>query len=506
MTSEYDVVVIGGGATGLGVALESQSRGYKTILFEAHDFGKGTSSKSTKLIHGGIRYLANLDFGLVKEGLSERFHFLNNVPHIAKVQGYMVPFYSTWDQVKYFIGIKLYNILSGSHKIGQSVFLNRLKTRQIAPELRLKNLRGSAIYYDGQFDDTRVLVSLLHTFQSLGGIAHNYHQVTSFTKDSDFKVTGVTVTDKLTGAIFNVRAKVIINATGTMTDTILDMDEPFASHKHVAAAQGTHLVFDKEVFDSVHALVIPETSDGRILFVLPWHNKILVGTTDIAVDKPTLDPKASDSEIDFILDTFNQYTVRTVTRKDIRSVFAGQRPLVKPSNNTSSSKISRKHEIIYSQSGIISIVGGKWTIYRLMGEDTLNFAINKGLLPFYKSITKNLHLFAYTKNPLPYPLSVYGSEADKIKQIQAEINDYTLLHPDLPYFKAEVIYQVRYEMAKTVEDILARRTRSVFLSAKAASESAKVVATLMAHEMNQNADWVSHQVQIFTDYAKQYQV
>lgn len=502
----YDVIVIGGGATGLGVALEAQSRGYKTILFEAHDFGKGTSSKSTKLIHGGIRYLANLDFGLVHEGLSERFHFLNNVPHIAKIQGYMVPFYTRWDKLKYFIGINLYSLLSGSHKIGHSSFLNKNKTRQIAPELRPKHLLGSAIYYDGQFDDTRVLVSLLRTFQELGGVIHNYHEVISLNKDNASKITGVTIQDKLANKTFSVNAKVIINATGTLTDTILDMDEPDLAHKHVAAAQGTHLVFDKEVFNSTDALVIPKTTDGRILFVLPWHNKIVVGTTDLAVDKPTLDPKALDVEIDFILDTFNQYTVRTVTRLDIRSVFTGQRPLVKPNNKTNSAKISRKHEILYSQSGIISIVGGKWTIYRKMGEDTIDFAINKGLLPSYKSITKTLHLFGYTKDVLAYPLSVYGSDAYKISQIQTETDNYALLHPDLPYLQAEVIYQVRYEMAKTVEDILARRTRALFLNAKAAIDSANIVAELMALEMEMNQDWVTNQVTMFTRYARQYQV
>lgn len=505
-TTKYDVIIIGGGATGLGTAVEAISRGYKTILVEAADFGSGTSSKSTKLVHGGIRYLANMDFALVKEGLSERATFLNNAPHIAKAQGYMVPFYSILDKLKYFIGIKLYDFLSGRKKIGQSVFLNKQQTTSIAPELTTKNLSGSAVYYDGQFDDTRMLITLLRTFIDLGGIAYNYHEVTGFIKDSEFKVTGINVQSKLDGNNFNLTGKVIINATGVLTDKLLDLDEPVIKHQHVAAAQGTHLVFDKAIFDSPHALVIPKTSDDRILFVLPWHDKIVVGTTDIAVDQPTLEPLAHSSEIDFILETLNQYTVRKVTKTDILSVFSGLRPLVKPANKTNSAKISRKHEILYSNSGIISIVGGKWTIYRLMGEDTINFAIAKGLIPKSTSVSENLRLFGYTKDKISYPISVYGSDQDKLYEIQAEIGQLQKLHPELPYYTAEVIYQIRHEMAKNVQDILARRTRALFLNAKAAIEIAPTVANLMAREMNKNEYWIEQQLIDFKKYAKQYLV
>lgn len=504
--TKCDVIVIGGGATGLGVAVEAASRGYSTMLFEAFDFGSGTSSKSTKLVHGGLRYLANMDFALVKEGLEEREYFLNNAPHIAKIQGYLVPLYSLLDRLKYYVGIKLYGFLSHRKKIGQSVFLNHRQTINLAPELKQKNLRGSAVYYDGQFDDTRMLISLLRTFEKHGGMAHNYHEITGFMKDKNFKVIGVKVHDKLNDTNFSVEARVVINATGVLTDTILNIDEPAKEHQNVAAAQGTHIVLDKDIFDSPHALVIPKTSDERILFVLPWHDKIIVGTTDIAVNKPCLEPIATDAEIDFILDTLNQYTNKQVTKADIRSMFSGLRPLVKPEHKTNTAKISRKHEILYSDSGIISIVGGKWTIYRRMGEDTINFAIQHNRLDSRKSITKDLHLFGYTTDKTPYPLSVYGSDVDKIIAIQAELGNHDKLHPGLPYYNAEVIYQVRYEMAKTVEDILARRTRALFLNAKYAIESAQKVAQLMASEMHKDDHWIKRQIDNFTLYAKNYMV
>lgn len=506
MTENFDVIIIGGGATGLGCAVESASRGYKTLLLEAYDFGKGTSSKSTKLVHGGIRYLANLDFELVSEGLDERFYFLQNAPHLAHAQPYLVPFYSFLDKAKYFLGIKLYDYLAKKKKVGQSKFMNATETLKYAPDLNKKCLKGGAIYFDGQFDDTRMLVTLLRTFQNLGGVACNYHKVESFMKDTHGQITGVKVLDKMSQANLEFKARVVINATGTFTDNILNLDDKNLAHKNVKAAQGTHLVFDKNVFDSTCALVIPETSDGRILFVLPWHDKVLVGTTDIVVENPTLDPRALNSEVDFILDTLNKYTSRGIKKEQIRSVFAGQRPLVKPKNAKNSSKISRKHEIIYSSSGLISIVGGKWTIYRLMAEEVINFAISKEKLSPSESKTKNLALFASTQNKYDYPLNIYGSEADRIIALQKELNNFAKIHPNLPYLQAEVIYQIRYEMAKTLEDILVRRTRAIFLDAKAAIESANLVADLMAKELDKNELWINQQIEDFNIVANQYLV
>lgn len=499
MNQEFDVIIIGGGATGLGVAVESISRGYKTLLLEAYDFGKGTSSKSTKLVHGGIRYLANLDFELVSEGLDERFYFLKNAPHIASTQAYLVPFYSFLDKIKYFLGIKLYDYLAKDKKVGQSKFLSIKETIQYAPDLDTNGLKGGAIYYDGQFDDTRMLITLLQTFKSMGGVAYNYHEVTNFIKDSNNIISGVKVFDKLNQSNLEFSTNIVINATGTFTDELLNLDDLTIKHNNVEAAQGTHLVFEPEIFNSDCALVIPKTTDGRILFVLPWHGKVVVGTTDIAVSKPVLDPKPRAEEISFILDTLNCYTNRQATINDIKSVFTGQRPLVRPKNAKNSAKISRKHEILYSTSGLISIVGGKWTIYRKMGEDTINFAINKNLLSKSQSVTKELKLFAANKNNYTYPLNVYGDEVNKILEIQKELSNFDKIHPDLPYFQAEVIYQIRYEMAKTLEDVLVRRTRAIFLDAKATINAAILVATLMATELNlrNSNEWVTKQVEDF---------
>jgi glycerol-3-phosphate dehydrogenase len=503
----FDIIIIGGGATGLGVAVDAVSRGYKTLLLEAHDFGKGTSSKSTKLVHGGIRYLANLDFALVKEGLEERYYFLKNSPHLASKQTYLVPFYSLWDKFKYYIGIKLYDFLSGELKIGKSKFLSKKETLRLknAPDLKPEKLIGSAIYYDGQFDDTRLLISLLRTYMQLGGVAYNYHPVTEIIKNNQGKVNGVTVFNKLNSTTNKFMAKVVINATGTLTDSILDMDEPQQKHNHVTAAQGTHLVFNKEIFNSPHALVIPKTLDNRILFVLPWHNKIIVGTTDIAVQPTEIDPKPSRDEVDFILDTLNQYSKNKVSYSDIKSKFAGLRPLVKPAHKTNSAKISRKHEILLSDSNLISIVGGKWTIYRLMGSDTIDFLIkHKMLKDKGPSVTKELKIFGYTQEKISYPLSMYGTDYVKIIQIQKDTGNFDKLHPSLPYYQAEIIYHIRYEMAHTLEDVLARRIRALFLDAKATLECAELTASIMAKELGENQEWIDKQLEAFYLICKGY--
>ncbi|MBY0379394.1 MAG: glycerol-3-phosphate dehydrogenase/oxidase [Burkholderiales bacterium] len=504
---EYDIIVIGGGATGLGVALEAQSRGYKTLLLEAYDFGKGTSSKSTKLVHGGIRYLANLDFALVKEGLHERYYFLQNAPHLAKPQTYLVPFYSWMDKLKYFIGIKLYDFLSGKQKIGKSKFLSKTQVLEYhnAPDLVSQNLIGGAVYNDGQFDDTRLLISILRTFLQLGGCAFNYAEVKQILKDKNHKACGVRVLNTFTNNSTEYLANVVINATGVLTDRLLNIDEPQKNHHNVTAAQGTHLVFEKNIFNSPHALVIPKTIDNRILFVLPWLDKIIVGTTDIIVDKPTIEPIASNNEVDFIIETLQQYTKHAVSRSDIKAKFAGLRPLVTPDNNSSTAKISRKHEILQSRSNLISIVGGKWTIYRLMGEDTINYIIDKNLIePKGKSITKTLHLFGYIIDNTQYPLKAYGCDYNKILDIQQELENFDKLHNNLPYYQAEVIYHVRYEMAKTVEDVLARRTRALYLDAKASIECAETVAKLMANELKFDNNWILLQVFEFGNYANNY--
>lgn len=503
MKYDYDIIVIGGGATGLGCAVEAASRGYKTLLLEGDDFGKGTSSKSTKLIHGGIRYLANLDFALVKEGLEERYYFLKNAPHLTKKQTYLIPMQNFAEKVKYFIGVSLYDKLAGKLSIGKSRILTKQITLNEAPDLQADIITGGAIYLDGQFDDTRLLITLVKTFQQLGGCALNYHKVSNL-EEVNGRLRTVRGYNQLTGAKFSYSAKTIINATGTFSDALLDIAEPQNKHQTVAAAQGTHLVFDKKFFATEHAILIPETTDGRVLFILPWHDKIVVGTTDVKVDKPSLEPLAGADEVNFIIDTFNNYSKNKVTHDDILAVFCGQRPLVKPANAKNTAKISRKHELSITKNGLVTIAGGKWTIYRRMGQDTINFIEKSFNLAKTNSITKELKLFGYTNDDIDYPLSSYGSYHSKIATIQQETNNYAKIHERLPYLQAEILYHVREELAHTVEDVLLRRTRAMFLDAKAAQASALLVAQLMAKELNKPQEWVNQQVQALNLVAQNY--
>ncbi len=502
-TEIYDVIIIGGGSTGLGVAVESASRGYKTLLLEAYDYGKGTSSKSTKLVHGGIRYLANFDFSLVKEGLEERYFFLKNAPHLAHAQRYLIPFHNWFEKLEYHIGIRLYDFLAGRLKIGKSRFFSKKEILAAAPNLNPKHIVGGGLYFDGQFDDTRMLVTLLKTFESLGGVALNYHCVTGIAK-SRAEIWSITTQDVLNTQELVFHTKVLINATGIFTDTLLNLADSKTPHSTVEPAQGTHLVFDKDIFNCEYALLIPKTVDGRILFVLPWHDKVLVGTTDVHMDHPSIDPTPQAEEIELILSTLNQYTKHKVTRQDIRSIFVGQRPLVKPAHAKNTKKISRRHEVFMTQKGFITIVGGKWTIYRRMGEDTIDFAIKAGLLPKSISRSKNLLLSGATTTPEAYPFSVYGTDAKAVHAIETECHNTRRLHPDLPYFEAEIIYHIRHEQAKTVEDVLARRTRALFLNAKAAIEAAPIVAALMARHLKKDEHWVKAQVSTFNQLAYTY--
>ncbi len=496
MQNTFDLIIIGGGASGLGCAIEAASRGYNTLVVEGHDYGKGSSSKSTKLIHGGMRYLANFDFPLVAEGLEERFYLLQNAPHLAKIQSYLIPCHNFLEKFKFWCGIKIYDKLARNLGVGNGKCLTQQETLNLAPDLNHKLIRGGALYYDGQFDDSRLLITLLKTFEHLGGTALNYHQVSEFIFSAN-QLSGIKVMDRLNHGIKSFFAPIIINATGTFSDITQKLATPNTNNPTVALAQGTHLVFDQDLFNSPHALLLPRTADKRVLFILPWHNKIVVGTTDLKVSQAELEPQATQEEINFILNTFNAYSKNKATYLDIKAIFCGQRPLVKPKRMQNSAKISRKHEIFLSSTGLITVVGGKWTIYRRMGQDTINFMEQHFNLSPTKSITKNLALYGYTNAAPPYPFSVYGTEAAIIHQIQHQMRNFALLHPQLPYFQAEVIYHLRYEQARTVEDILARRTRALFLDSKAAVEAAPVVASIMAQELGHNSSWQQEQLRQF---------
>lgn len=505
MKKEYDIIIIGGGATGFGCAMEAVSRGYKTLLLEAHDFGKGTSSKSTKLIHGGLRYLENFDFALVKEGLEERYSFLHNAPHLTHKQSYLIPTRSYFETFKYTIGVKLYEFLSGKYKIGKSYNLNKQQTIGELPNIDDSKLLKSLVYYDGQFDDTRLLISLMKTFESKGGVALNYHKVDKVFASSGERLDTVKVQDTLNGEQKEFTAKHIINATGTFTDKTIDIADQQESHKYVSVAQGTHIVFDRDKFPTKHAILIPETEDGRVLFILPWHNHLIVGTTDIKKEAPSIEPRADKSEVDFILETFNQYAKEKVTVADIKSVYCGQRPLVSPKGSKNTAKISRKHEIVESKDGLITVVGGKWTIFRRMGQDTIDYIETKKIAQKISKTSDELLVDAMEPRDT-YPLKVYGKAAEDIKAIQSELGNYSLLNNDLPYYQAEVLYHVRSEKAQTVEDVLARRTRAAFLDIKASIDAAPVVAELMAKELGKDEVWQNQQIESFREFAKNFDV
>ena len=502
----WDVVVIGGGATGLGAALESVTRGYKTLLVEQLDYTIGTSSRSTKLVHGGVRYLAQGDVGLVLEALKERGLLLQNAPHLVKNISFLIPSYAWWYKPFYTFGLTIYDLLAGRLSFGWSKPFSRKDTIAKMPNLIKKNLRGSILYHDGQFDDSRLGINLVQTIIKKGGTALNYVKVINLIKENS-KVKGVEVIDVETDKKYTIKAKAIINATGVFADKILKKDNPNAKNK-VQPSQGVHLVIDKEFLQSDFALMIPKTIDGRILFAVPWHNKVILGTTDIPIKKPVIEPQVTTKEIDFILETAGRYLTKKPTRSDITSMFAGLRPLAAPEHDESgkTKEISRKHKIMISKSGLISIIGGKWTTYREMGEDVIDKAIKKAKLPKRKSVTENLKIHGFRKETdFDNPLYFYGSDIKIIhKLIKEDDSLKTILSEKLQIIEAQIVLAVRNEYAREISDILARRTRALFLDARESVRIAPRVATIMAKELNYSKEWEKYQVLKFKDLASKY--
>lgn len=501
----WDVVVIGGGATGLGVGVDASSRGYKTLLLEMHDFSKGTSSRSTKLVHGGVRYLQQGDVSLVIEALHERGLLIQNAPHLVNHQSFIVPSYEWWNGPFYGIGLKVYDALAGKLGINKSENLSKEETLEKIPTLEPEGLRGGVIYYDGQFDDSRLSINLAQTMADEGGIPLNYMKVTGLHKNGQGFVEGLKVQDMLDGSSMNINARVVINATGIFTDSILEMDND--DHKNIIqCAQGIHIVLDKEFLPGDSAIMVPHTDDGRVLFAVPWHNKVIVGTTDTPISKPTLEPVALEEEVEFILRHAAQYLTKNPSRKDVKSVFAGLRPLVKPADAKKTSEISRSHHLQVSESGLVTIAGGKWTTYRKMAEDTIDRAALVAGLELKECVTKELRIHGWLKNvDREDHLFVYGSDKVALqKLIDEEAGLAERLHPDLPYIKAEVIWAVRNEMAQTIEDVLSRRTRALLLNARASVEMAPEVGRLIAQEFGKDEKWVEQEVKEYTALAKNY--
>ncbi|MHA4807908.1 glycerol-3-phosphate dehydrogenase/oxidase [Flavitalea flava] len=513
-TPEWDLCIIGGGATGLGVAVDAASRGFKTILLEKYDFAKGTSSRSTKLVHGGVRYLQQGNIKLVTEALHERGILRRNAPHLVKNQSFIVPNYKWWEGPYYGIGLKVYDWMAGSLGLGPSRLLSREETLDLAPTLDAEGLRGGVLYHDGQFDDARLAINLAQTAAAEGGVLLNYFPVTGLIRE-DEQIRGLQVTDSISGKKYAIRAKVVINATGVFSDTILRMDDP-ASDSIIAPSQGVHIVLDKEFLPGEAAILVPHTDDGRVLFAVPWHDKIIIGTTDTPVTEVSSEPRPQPEEIDFILQQIGRYLTKIPGRKDIRSTFAGLRPLVK-SSSKKTAELSRDHLITISAAGLITITGGKWTTYRRMAEDTVNTAITRARLMKKSCVTATLPIHGATlpgqeawstpTSPVAIgdPLYYYGTDAMAINSLAASepvLGEY--LHPRLPYVKAEIIWAAREELCMTVEDALSRRTRALLLDAQAAIECAPVVAELLAKELGNNKEWEITQVQEFTALAQGY--
>jgi len=501
--SEFDIVIVGGGATGVGVAVDAASRGYRALLCEQHDFGKGTSSRSTKLIHGGVRYLQRGNIGLVRESLRERQLLINNAPHLVHPQAFVLPLHNWWESVYYRLGLKAYDLLAGRLGLGQSSRLSRQETLTELPTLRADRLRGGIRYLDGAFDDARLLINLVQTAIEQGAICLNYLPVTELLR-SGGKVVGVKASDLHSKHQFDVGAKVVVNATGPFSDQICRLDDPQAPSQ-IAASQGVHIVLERRFLPGDAALLIPKTVDGRVVFAIPWHDHTLVGTTDTPVDQTLLEPVALPEEIDFLLDAISGYLTLQPERSDVLSVFAGLRPLIKREGGAHTSKLQRDHQVRVSDSGLVTIVGGKWTTYRKMAADCVDQVAILANLHRVASTTASLPIHGATRSPVPSRLSIYGSDRQTLAKLMKEDVKYTeQLDEALPYTVGEVIWAVRHEMAQSVEDVLARRLRALMLNARAALRSAPRVAQLLATELGHDPSWARAEVDRFQAVAQGY--
>lgn len=481
-SGRWDMIIVGGGATGAGVAVDAATRGYDVLLLEQSDFGKGTSSRSTKLIHGGVRYLEQGNIPLVMEALKERGLLAQNAPQMVRNLGFVVPNYDWWEAPFYGIGLKVYNLLAGKYGFGPSRILSKAETLELLPTIKTEGLRGGVIYFDGQFDDARLLIHLMLTAAQHGATLLNYAPVVALTKGSDGFVNGVMARDLESGDEFQASARVVINATGAFSDGVRRLADA-SVEPLIAPSQGVHLVFAREFLPGDSAIMVPHTADGRVMFAIPWLGHVVVGTTDTPVRAATLEPEAFDQEIEFILNTASLYLAKQPARTDILSVFAGIRPLVRSGDGGNTAALSRGHTIRIDNSGLLTICGGKWTTYRRMAEDCVNQAAMLASLPEQPCVTQDLKIHAYD-----------GGAASG------------LLHPALTYTEVDVVRAVRQEMARTLEDVLARRTRALFLNARAAMEITPRVAELVAGELDRGKEWVSDQVTAFGEVASKYMV
>jgi glycerol-3-phosphate dehydrogenase len=508
----WDVLVIGGGASGLGAAVDAASRGYRTLLIERFDFAKGTSSRSTKLVHGGVRYLEQMNLTLVLDALRERGRMLRNAPHLVHDLQFVVPAYGYFALPYYGIGLKIYEHLSGKLSLGHSKFLSRAHTLKRLPGIAAEGLHGGVLYHDGQFDDARFAIALVRTLEDQGGTAINYFEAIGLLKEGG-KIIGVRARDNEMGreesgkenGEFEIRARAVINACGVFSEETLALDGR-AHGGLLAVSQGTHFVLPRSFLPGETALMIPKTADGRVLFAIPWHGATLVGTTDEPVNAASIEPRALAQERAFLLAHITRYFHRRLQPDEILSVWSGLRPLVRKAGVTTA-KLSRDHTILVSASGLITVTGGKWTTYRRMGQDTIDRAQQVASLTKRPSQTVDLKLHGFTleSGAASEWERQYGADLPLLCELSRADRDLdALLHPRLPFRRREVIWAARHEMARTVEDVLARRTRALFLNAKAAMEAAPAVADLLAAELERSDAWKARDLQSFLGVAKGY--
>lgn len=472
----WDLLVIGGGATGLGTALEAASRGYATLCLEQGDFAQGASSRSTKLVHGGVRYLQQGNLSLVREALSERARILANAPHLARRQAFVIPVYRRWEGPYYAAGLKLYDLLAGGSGLGGSRLLSRTQTLVQLPGVESKGLQGGVLYFDGQFEDARLALALASTAAEQGGVLLNYAEVVSLARRNG-RVVGAVFRDRESGEEIAVEAKLVINAAGAFADVVRRLEAPEAPAL-LAFSQGAHIVLDASFLPGEAALMLPKTPDGRVLFAIPWLGRTVIGTTDVEIPAPQLAPAAQAEEIAYLLELSGRYLARPPKLEDVRSVFVGVRPLVRPAQARAAGTagISREHLLTTSPGGLLTITGGKWTTYRRMAQETVDRAAKLAGLPKTRSVTAQLAL--------------YGADRRGLQALLAEAPELNApLHPDLPYLRGEVVHSARHEMARTLEDVLARRTRALFLDARAALASAPEAVALLARELGHDAEW-----------------
>jgi len=500
----WDFVVIGGGATGLGVAIEASSRGYSTLLLEQSDFAKGTSSRSTKLVHGGVRYLRQGNLSLVLEALKERGLLYQNAPHLVRNLPFVVPAYDWWEGPFYGVGLKLYDTMAGRQGFGHSRRLTREETQEMIPTIEMEGLRGGIVYHDGQFDDARLAVHMAWTAAEQGAAPLNYMRVTGLRK-SNGTVRGVAAVDVESGKSYDIEGRVVVNATGPFSDVVRRMDDPQCPSM-IRPSQGVHIVLKRSFLPGSSAVMVPHTTDGRVLFAIPWHDRVVVGTTDTLIDEASLEPTPLPEEIDFILENAARYLTKDPQRSDILSAYAGVRPLVSIEGDQGTASISRDHTVSISRSGLVTVAGGKWTTYRRMAEDTVDQAVILAELPEKESVSRSLHIHGYlAKASGLESLSVYGTDAAAIEELIAESPKLgETIHPAMSALRAEVVWAARNEMARTVEDFLARRTRSLLLDAKASIDMAPEVAELLAKELQKDQSWRNRQVEEYAALAQRY--